>query len=134
MNKKMAIDYILGKNNLGIKDLSCNGKCTKCGECCSNLLPVTQNEIDIIQRYVVAKNIKPQKQVLIMQQKLQCPYFDGKKCLIYEVRPLICKEFYCFKKMDYETAQKLLKEKRIPVDMWQIAEVIEQDRKRINKI
>ena len=121
------------RKNFKITDNTICGKCSKCGECCSNFLPVTQNEVDIIEEYVIKNNIKPQKQNLIMKQQLTCPYYDGKKCLIYEVRPLICKAFYCNKMPDYEEAKELQKEKRIPVNMWGIADEIEKERKKYRR-
>lgn len=116
------------EGNVKITDNSVCGKCSKCGECCTNILPVNQKEIDAIQKYVIDNNIKPQKQMLVMQNRLTCPYYNGKKCLIYEVRPLICKEFYCYKKPDIETAIKFSKDKHIIVNMWAIAEKIERQR------
>lgn len=101
-------------------------KCSKCGECCTNLLPVCQEEIDIIQKYVIKNKIRPQKQMLVMRNTLTCPYYDGKKCLIYEVRPLICKEFYCYKKTTAEMARKFSEKEYITVDMWRIAQKIDK--------
>lgn len=114
------------KQDVKITDNSVCGKCSKCGECCTNFLPVSQNEINKIQRYVIENNIRPQKQMLVMQNRLTCPYYDGKKCLIYEVRPLICKEFYCSKKPDIGMARKFEKDEYIPVDMWAIANEIDK--------
>ena len=109
-----------------ITDNSICGQCSKCGECCTNLLPVSQKEVDIIQRYVITNKIRPQAQMLVMQNRLTCPYYDGKKCLIYEVRPLICKEFYCYKKPNVEMAKKFEKDKYITVNMWAIAKEIDK--------
>lgn len=111
-----------------IKPVDCSicGKCSKCGECCTPYLPISQTELDTIVEYVIKNKIKPQKQMLVMQSRLSCPYHDGKKCLIYEVRPLICKEFYCYKKPDIESAKKFQEESRFAVDMWRIAEAIER--------
>ena len=109
-----------------ITDNSICGKCSKCGECCTNLLPVSQKEVDIIQRYVIEHKIRPQTHMLVMQNRLSCPYYDGKKCLIYEVRPLICKEFYCYKKPTTEMGKKFLNDKYITVDMWSIAKAIDK--------
>src|SRR5690625_2399699 len=109
MLKKTNIAEIyktIAEGNVEITDNTICGKCSKCGECCSCFLPICQEELDIIQEYVIKNNIKPQTQMLVMQNRLCCPYYNGKKCLIYEVRPLICKEFYCNKKMDIETAKK----------------------------
>lgn len=72
--------------------------------------------------------------MLVMQNRLCCPYYNGKKCLIYEVRPLICKEFYCNKKMDIETAKKFKDKEYIPVNMWDIAKEIEKQRKTLKSI
>lgn len=112
--------------NCQIKDFSINGKCSKCGECCSNFLPISQKEIDEIQKYVIEHKIRPQMQMLIIRNTLTCPYHDGKKCLIYEVRPLICREFYCYKKPSAEMAKEFANDTYIPVDMWGIANEIDR--------
>lgn len=117
---------------LKIKDLSINGKCCKCGECCSNILLITQEELDVIQEYVIKYNIKLNKTMLVMANKIYCPYFDGKKCLIYEIRPLICREFYCNKLPTPQIAHKMNERENIVIDMWKVAEDIENQRKRIN--
>ena len=111
-----------------IQDFSCNGKCSKCGECCTNFLPISKNEMANIIYYVINNNIKAQKHILVMQNRLTCPYYDGKKCLIYEVRPLICKEFYCYKKIDIETARKFAEGKRTTINMWDFANDLEKER------
>ena len=126
---KEIVETIL-KGEVKLQDNSCCGYCSKCGECCTNFLPVTQKEIEIIQEYVIANKIRPQMQMLVMQNRLTCPYYDGKKCLIYEVRPLICKEFYCYKKPSVEMANKFEKDTYIPVDMWKIAKDIERIRSK----
>ena len=126
---KTTIEEILKmvlSGNVKITNNSVCGKCSKCGECCTNLLPVTQKELETIQEYVIANEIRPQKQMIVMQNRLTCPYYDGKKCLIYEVRPLICKEFYCYKKPSAEIGEKFMKEKFITVDMWAVAEEIDK--------
>lgn len=121
------------EGNIQITDNSVCGQCSKCGECCSNILPVSQEEVNKIQKYVIKNNIKPQTQMLVMQNRLACPYYDGKKCLIYEVRPLICKEFYCYKKPDIKMAAKFNKEKHVTVDMWSVAKNIENIRKNYRR-
>lgn len=126
---KEIVETIL-KGEAKLQDNSYCGHCSKCGECCTNFLPVCQKEIDIIQKYVISNNIKPQIQMLVMQNRLTCPYYDGKKCLIYEVRPLICKEFYCYKKPSIEMANKFEKDTYITVDMWAIAKDIEKIRSK----
>ena len=40
-----------------------NGKCTGCGSCCSNFLPLTQGEIESIHKYIRQHNIKECRQI-----------------------------------------------------------------------
>ena len=122
---KELISSLIDKD-VKIPNYSICGKCSRCGECCSNILPVSQSEIDVIQKYVIGHKIRPQKQMLVMQNRLSCPYYDGKKCLIYEVRPLICREFYCYKKPDMEMASKFMEEEHYPIDMWAVANAIDK--------
>lgn len=129
MLKKTTLEEILKTvlNGTGkITDNSICGNCSKCGECCTNLLPISQKELDTIQEYVIKNKIRPQTQILVMQNRLTCPYYNGKKCLIYEVRPLICKEFYCYKEPSMEMAKKFEKDNYIVVDMWAIAKEIDK--------
>lgn len=127
-NMKEIVQTI-AEGKIEIVDCSINGQCSKCGNCCTNFLPISQRELDVIKDYVIANNIKPQKQVLVMQNMLTCPYYDGKNCLIYEARPLICKEFYCYKKPDVQMVEKFEGEERIGVDMWAVAQKIEMIRR-----
>lgn len=122
---KEIVDIIIN-GKARITDNSICGKCSKCGECCTNLLPISQKELEQMQEYVIKNEIRPQTQMLVMQNRLTCPYYNGKKCLIYEVRPLICKEFYCYKKPDIETSKKFANDEYITVDMWSIAKDIDK--------
>lgn len=117
-----------------ITDNSICGKCSKCGECCTNFLPISKKEVFSISNYVVKNGIKPQKHILVMQNRLSCPYYDGKKCLIYEVRPLICQEYFCYKEPDMKTAEKFSKEEYFTVNMWILAEEIEKIRRNITNV
>ena len=128
--EKILKDIVEGKGN--ITNNSCNGCCTRCGECCTPFLPISQKEINKIQEYVIENNIKPTTFMLVMQNRLTCPYHDGKKCLIYEVRPLICQEFYCWKgkNIDMTTANKFKNDIYYPVDLWAIAREIEKERNK----
>lgn len=111
-------------------DKTCNNRCSKCGECCGTVLPIDQKDANKIQEYVVKHNILPQKHLLIMTNKLQCPYYTGKEegCSIYEARPKICRNFKCNK---MPTFQELLNMKDcVPVDMWAFAIAIEEEMKK----
>ena len=86
----------------GTFDLTCNGKCTGCGGCCSNILPMTEDEIHTIRKYIKRYNIKEQKRLIPTVNPnldMTCPFLDNSKkcdkCMIYEVRPRVCRDFIC---------------------------------------
>ena len=83
-----------------LTDFTVSGKCSGCGECCSNFLPLTKNEIKRIKKYVKEHNIQEQRRAAPTADAtidLTCPFRDdlNRKCLIYEVRPSICQMFQC---------------------------------------
>ena len=93
-----AKDYM--KRGSGITDLTVNGECAKCGECCTDILPMDYNEVAKIRKYVQANHIKQQDHhVRPGEVDCTCPFLnlDTKKCMIYPVRPKICREFLCSK-------------------------------------
>ena len=86
----------------GTYDLTDNGKCTQCGACCSNLLPMTDSEIATIHKYIKKHNIKEHRHILPFAEPtldLTCPFLNdskpSEKCDIYEVRPMVCRDFIC---------------------------------------
>lgn len=113
-------------------DNTCNGKCSKCGECCGTVLPIDQEDANRIQEYVFKNKILINRFLLIMTRKLQCPYYNGNKekgCSIYEARPKICRYYKCNKRfIDIKEAESMLD--CIPVDMWAFAEDIEKEMKK----
>lgn len=97
--------------------MACNG----CGGCCSNLLPISEKEYEVIKAYIRKNGIKEQKNV-VAQIDENCPFMDLTKskdrCRIYEVRPLICKDYTCEKFYNHEPAEyDFTKERRYPVNM-----------------
>ena len=105
-----------------------DGKCSGCGECCSNYLPISSKEIKEIHRYVKKHKIKECKHALsplVNQEILDfvCPFLDmskpADKCTIYQVRPFICRSYTCqkFKDGNMDDRAKMLRQKMIPVDM-----------------
>ena len=97
-----SFEQMLKEFSDGTYNLTCKGKCTECGECCSNLLPMTDEEVEEIKKYVKRYNIKENKHFapLISQIiDMTCPFLDDskscEKCKIYEVRPKICRDFIC---------------------------------------
>ena len=84
-----------------VEQFNIDGKCSKCGQCCSALLHVTPQEVERIRKYIEKNKIKPEPTLKILATKtidLTCPFYKKNKCLVYEVRPRICKDFICNKK------------------------------------
>ena len=76
------------------------GKCSKCGNCCSDILPLSDDEIRSIRNYICRNGIGESKHLIPLASQaidLTCPFRDnGKKiCTIYEIRPEICRQFIC---------------------------------------
>lgn len=77
-----------------------DGKCSKCGNCCSDILPLSDDEIRRIRKYVRQNGIRESKHLIPVANPvldMTCPFRDnGKKiCTIYDVRPEICRQFIC---------------------------------------
>ena len=103
MNLKMKSKHVLTTlENYPdtIQDFTINGRCSNCGGCCSSLLPLSDSEIKDIQKYVDKHHIIDCRTEIVdsnVQLDLRCPFRDEshKKCVIYPVRPRICKMFIC---------------------------------------
>lgn len=80
-----------------VRVFTANGKCSNCGKCCSNCLPLSEAEIKRIKAYIKKHGIKEQRHNFASGVDMTCPFRDerNKKCLIYEIRPAICREFMC---------------------------------------
>lgn len=81
-----------------VQNNTINGKCSNCGECCTEYIPLTANEVSTIRIYL--KNhpeIKEQEHVYGNTIHVLCPFRDQvqKRCNIYPVRPAICRLFVC---------------------------------------
>ena len=75
-----------------------NGECSKCGRCCSDILPLTSAEIRYMKKK--AKNIKP------TFREMTCPFLSlDNSCLIYNNRPYICRTYRCDKKPGIKEAK-----------------------------
>ena len=111
--KQGNFDEMMTELNNGTYDFTDNGKCIQCGNCCSNFLPMTYDEIKNIHEYVRKKKIKRCKHGLFAREKVidfVCPFLDEskdkEKCRIYEVRPAVCREFTCCQKDRKEFASR----------------------------
>ena len=74
-----------------------NGICSRCGNCCAAMLPITKKEEKNIRKYIKDNDIKPEFFCNETDMNLQCCFYDrtNKLCKIYDVRPSICRSFKC---------------------------------------
>lgn len=78
------------------KNNTINGQCSGCGNCCANVLMLTNEEVLKIRKYIKKHNIAAVNRNTVFQFMNVCPFLNyNKKCNIYEVRPQICKNFSC---------------------------------------
>jgi len=107
----------------GVMDFTKDGECSQCGQCCSNLLPLTVGECKRIREYVRRKHIRECVNIpptVVPVKDFTCPFRDNAKkiCTIYEIRPAICQEFRCDKpKKEIEASRAMCKRQHIIVDM-----------------
>lgn len=100
-----------------IYNYTVNGKCSSCGNCCSNILPMSRKEIDTIKKYIKKNGIAESKHLLPVIGKnydMTCPFRDNTKkiCTIYPVRPEICRQFICDNEKRVKHNRKLLRQTR----------------------
>ena len=108
-----SIYQMLRDMKSGVLDYTKDGECSNCGQCCSNLLPVSEQEAKQIWKYIQRKHIKECVHIPPTNEPVQdwtCPFRDDVKriCTIYEVRPLICRDFRCDKPRQKIEADKRL--------------------------
>jgi Fe-S-cluster containining protein len=64
--------------------------CINCGECCSGLVVVSTEEVNMIKSYCEVHKIRPSN------EKWKCQFLTSLNlCKIYPIRPQICKNFTC---------------------------------------
>ena len=81
-----------------VKDKTVGGRCSGCGDCCGGVLPLSIAEVRRIKAYIADNGIKEQKRLVYADAvDATCPFRDesARKCLIYAVRPDICRVFIC---------------------------------------
>lgn len=57
-----------------------------CGRCCG-VVPCLESEYMAVVDYAAAHGIKP------LDQGITCPWYQGGKCSVYPVRPLLCRVY-----------------------------------------
>jgi len=95
-----------------------DGRCSNCGECCTDMLPLTVGELQRLKTYAAKHKLKEHRQAPFWDWKatdLTCPFRNQqtKKCDAYEARPYICRTFICSKtKEDAHRDRDLIHESR----------------------
>lgn len=97
---KEFITDMLHNMHEGCYNFTKNGECSKCGNCCSTLLPLKSSEIEKLKRIIKTRNLKPHEQPRVLRTEpmfdLTCPFLtDEHECSIYDDRPYICRIFKC---------------------------------------
>ena len=94
-------------------------ECKRCGNCCSNFLPLSKKEIKDLKQIVKQRNLKPISGIFGIGFENSCPFLNGNICVIYEDRPVICRIFTCekFNNGDYRNTKELFKEERMLTDL-----------------
>lgn len=85
-----------------------DGKCSRCGECCTPFIPITNKEYKTIKKYIEKNNIECEEQVEGNNVYIKCCFYNRKekKCNIYEVRPEVCRRFKCCNSMQQINARR----------------------------
>lgn len=99
MDVRKILEGLL-ENDLKVTDLTIGGKChLGCGDCCTDMIPLTKNEANVIYHYVKSHDIKQERWLEGNNLHHLCPFLnrETKACNIYEVRPQVCRNFICNK-------------------------------------
>ena len=97
------LNEVIKDMEVGVFDYTKNSECSNCGNCCSDFPRISPEEISRIEKYIKKHGIKEQKHFLptavVPMMDLVCPFRNNteRKCMIYEVRPAICRDFRCDK-------------------------------------
>lgn len=117
-------------------DLTNNGKCSRCGQCCSNFLPLTKDEIVHLRQLAKKEDTIAQiKYIPDGRVMMLCPFLiannetETTRCSIYNDRPSVCRLYKCNK--DRKVSAKESMKYRI-VDM--MKEIVEFDYRKINNM
>lgn len=95
------VNDLLDNKTVDLKNPNCNN----CNECCSALTIITTEEFEFYKKHFRSKGknlfkecMKKhiEKEVKNNAINLTCPFSSKtKRCLIYNIRPRVCKEFHC---------------------------------------
>ena len=75
---------------------SARGSHKGCGECCSRVLPLTPNEVELLRMAVEERGIELRPEEA--EYDFTCPLLgQDRTCMVYDVRPIVCRDFDCSK-------------------------------------
>ncbi len=88
-----------------------DGACSGCGECCADMLPLSDKELERIKEYARSHNLKEHRQApffALDATDFTCPFRNQleQRCDIYPVRPEICRNFICSKPLEVAHAER----------------------------
>lgn len=96
-----------------IIDNTVNGQCSRCGECCSNFLPLNKKEFKRLRYWVKKHHYKPPKRYELQDEAVwdaTCPFLIEENnrtlCAVYAIRPEVCQLFICNDTKSSEKSQK----------------------------
>ena len=94
-----------------------DGQCSGCGECCTDLLPLTREEVRRLQVYAWKHRLKEHSQAPFFDPgatDLTCPFRNQAegRCEVYEIRPKICRSFICSKPIEQAKRERDLLHQR----------------------
>ena len=86
---------------IDIKNYCIDGKCSRCGCCCTDFAYISDVEIARIKKFLKKHPIKELngKPDFNSRVPIICPFYNAieRKCNIYSVRPRVCRLFQCNK-------------------------------------
>lgn len=94
-------------------------RCLACGNCCkqNNKMFLSDEEIRLIKNYIKETNFKSKNDYSI------CPFYDieTKRCHIQDIKPLICRIWYCDKHSTPNYILNEMKHRKLVI-MWDLFE------------
>ena len=91
---------VIGEDCGKVVDKSVNGRCSGCGECCSDILPLTEAEIARLKSFVKTRHFKAHTHLCApctATYDMTCPFLTPQhKCAVYDIRPQVCRLFKCW--------------------------------------
>lgn len=91
-----SIRDVVNAEGHGLTNYTIRGKCSRCGNCCTDYLYLNKSEIKKITHYVKKHRLQDMTRSNC-DVSFVCPFLDlaNHVCAIYPARPEICQSFIC---------------------------------------